>query len=236
MSINGVLNDQISIYGAGRPNMKKKLSVVGRELMSALSFDSNVTISAPLKTSLDSINMLVTFMNSLMNTIIFFLSMISGLLIYSLMISDTEEKTFEFAMLRALGFNTNNIMATIIYQVVLFVVPGMSAALIFSAFGNTAMRHLFYSITGNYSSYALSDGALAYGIVIGTIIPVLANIIPIQNALGKNLRSSLDVSHRKLDGLSISMKKLEDYNMDAQQVLFSACLTTLGVVTYYLCP
>jgi ABC-type antimicrobial peptide transport system permease subunit len=31
------------------------------------------------------------------------------------MISDTEEKTFEFAMLRALGFNTNNIMVTIMY-------------------------------------------------------------------------------------------------------------------------
>ena len=196
MSINGVLNDQISVYGSGRPNMKRHLSAAGTDLMNALSFDSNITISVPLKASLDSINMLVTFMDSLMNTIIFFLSLISGLLIYSLMISDTEEKTFEFAMLRALGFNTNNIMVTIMYQVVLFVIPGMTLGLVSSAFMNTAMRHLLYTLTGNYSTYALSDGALGYGIVIGIFIPVLANIIPIQQALGKNLRNSLDVSHR----------------------------------------
>jgi ABC-type antimicrobial peptide transport system permease subunit len=30
------------------------------------------------------------------------------------MLSDAEEKTYEFGMLRALGFNTNNLMATII--------------------------------------------------------------------------------------------------------------------------
>lgn len=176
--------------------MKRHLSAAGKDLMNALSFDSNITISVPLKASLDSINMLVTFMDSLMNTIIFFLSLISGLLIYSLMISDTEEKTFEFAMLRALGFNTNNIMVTIMYQVVLFVIPGMTLGLVSSAFMNTAMRHLLYTLTGNYSTYALSDGALGYGIVIGIFIPVLANIIPIQQALGKNLRNSLDVSHR----------------------------------------
>ena len=32
------------------------------------------------------------------------------------------------------------------------------------------------------------------------------------------------------------MKKLENYNMDTKQVLFSSCLTILGVTTYYLCP
>jgi ABC-type antimicrobial peptide transport system permease subunit len=30
------------------------------------------------------------------------------------MLSDVEEKTYEFGMLRALGFNTKNIMITII--------------------------------------------------------------------------------------------------------------------------
>ena len=159
--------------------MKKKLSAAGKDLMDVLKFDSNITISAPLKSSLDQINVLSSMMDALMNTIIIFLCMIAGLLIYSLMISDTEEKTFEFAMLRALGFNTNNIMATIIYQVVLFVIPGLSFGLIFSSFLNIVMRHLLYTMTGNYSSYSLSEGATAYGICVGIIIPVFANIVPI---------------------------------------------------------
>ena len=32
------------------------------------------------------------------------------MLIYSLMLSDVEQRTYEFGMLRALGFNTKNII------------------------------------------------------------------------------------------------------------------------------
>lgn len=43
------------------------------------------------------------------------LVMLAILLIYSLMISDIEEKTYEFGMLRALGFLKTNLMHLIIY-------------------------------------------------------------------------------------------------------------------------
>lgn len=52
-------------------------------------------------------------MGSIMSTIVIFLGILSAQLIYSLMLSDVEEKTFEFGMLRALGFNTKNIVTTI---------------------------------------------------------------------------------------------------------------------------
>ena len=39
-----------------------------------------------------------------MSTVVFFLCILSVQLIYSLMISDVEEKTYQYGMLRALGF------------------------------------------------------------------------------------------------------------------------------------
>ncbi len=53
-------------------------------------------------------------MNTILATIIAFLAILCSQLIYSLMLSDVEAKTYEFGMLRALGFNTRNIMITII--------------------------------------------------------------------------------------------------------------------------
>ena len=54
-----------------------------------------------------------TLLNNNLGTIIAFLIILSAQLIYSLMLGDVDEKTFEFAMLRSLGFNTHNIVATI---------------------------------------------------------------------------------------------------------------------------
>lgn len=44
------------------------------------------------------------FIDNLIVSATFLLLMLSVLLIYSLMIGDVEDKTYEFGMLRALGF------------------------------------------------------------------------------------------------------------------------------------
>ena len=72
------------------------------------------------------------------------------------MLSDVEEKTYEFGMLRALGFNTNNIMVTIIIQATLFMVPGVISGIVMSTFLNVGLRHVLYTLTSNYSYYGLS--------------------------------------------------------------------------------
>lgn len=48
--------------------------------------------------------LLGNFVDNLVVSATFLLLMLSVLLIYSLMIGDVEEKTYEFGMLRALGF------------------------------------------------------------------------------------------------------------------------------------
>ena len=48
--------------------------------------------------------MIKVFLVSSMSTVVFFLGILSIVLIYSLMLSDVDEKTYEYGMLRALGF------------------------------------------------------------------------------------------------------------------------------------
>jgi len=58
--------------------------------------------------------MTTVFMNTIMGTIVAFLGILGAQLIYSLMLSDVEDKTFQFGMLRALGFSTKNLVTTIL--------------------------------------------------------------------------------------------------------------------------
>jgi ABC-type antimicrobial peptide transport system permease subunit len=48
-----------------------------------------------------------------MSTVVFFLAILSIQLIYSLMIADVDEKTYQYGMLRALGFHKNGLISLI---------------------------------------------------------------------------------------------------------------------------
>jgi len=175
-------------------------------------------------------------MNTIMSTIVAFLAILSTQLIYSLMLSDVEEKTYEFGMLRALGFNTSNIMTTISIQAMTFSIPGLITGFIVSAILNAVLRYVLYSLTENYYHYWLSVGSVYIGLAIGIIIPMASNIIPIQNALGKNLRSSLDLYHRSAGELMVSVKKLQDMGLSVPQFVLAIMLVVMGVLCYYVAP
>ena len=57
--------------------------------------------------------------------IVFFLCLISFILIYSLMQSDVEERTYEFAMLRTMGLRNKNLMVILLIQSMMFSLPGL---------------------------------------------------------------------------------------------------------------
>ena len=82
-------------------------------IQSKIPIGANITVSTPLKDQLKSAWMIGVFMNSNMGAIVVFLTILSIKLIYSLLISNVEEKTYEFGMLRALGFTTKNVVVTI---------------------------------------------------------------------------------------------------------------------------
>lgn len=165
-----------------------------------------------------------------------FLGIISMQLIYSLMMSDIEDKTYEFGMLRALGFSKTNIIITILYQAVLFIIPGLSAGIVMAWILNVMLRHQVFTITKNYSSYNLSHNAVVIGLCLGIIIPLISNLFPIRRSLGKNLRNSLDLNHRKVGELTIRFTNLGESGLDVNQMVLGLTLVGCGVMSYYVIP
>ena len=95
------------------------------------------------------------------------------------MLSDVDEKTYEFGMLRALGFNTRNVKVTIISQSFFFAVPGLLIGLFMAASGNLAFRHALHTLTKNVNDYTLSSGSVYIAIAIGLGMPLISNYFPI---------------------------------------------------------
>ena len=179
LAINGVLDDQVKTYTGTKANMRNMLSEAGLEMINALTYDANVTITTPLQTQLNTVGLVTVFMNTILATIIAFLAILCSQLIYSLMLSDVEEKTYEFGMLRALGFNTRSIMITIIIQAFFFAIPGLLSGLAVASVLNLGMRGVLYNLTNNSSTYGLSSGSLLVGTSIGILLPLFSNVVPI---------------------------------------------------------
>lgn len=146
-----------------------------------------------------------SFLDTNLISITAFLGVLSSMLIYSLMLSDVEERTFEFGMLRALGFNTKNVMATVFIQAMMFAIPGVLLGLAAAAGMNAGIRYILFTLANNSTNYALTTSSIIIGVLTGIIIPIIANYAPISVALGKNLRTSLDQSRRTGGEITVKM-------------------------------
>lgn len=51
--------------------------------------------------------------------------LLSVIVVYSLMISDVNEQTYQFAMMRALGFTKKHVVVFIVLQAFSFALPGL---------------------------------------------------------------------------------------------------------------
>jgi ABC-type antimicrobial peptide transport system permease subunit len=93
------------------------------------------------------------FLDNMVFSATFILLMLSTLLIYSLMIGDVEEKTYEFGMLRALGFNKRWLVVLLFLEALVFAIPGLALGLLTSYLLNSIVAVIIFGSTLLYSSY-----------------------------------------------------------------------------------
>lgn len=77
-------------------------------------------------------------------TVIVFLGILSSMLVYSLMLSDVDGKTYEYGMLRALGFKKPYLVGMISISSFSFSVPGMVVGILIAYIINIALREAIF--------------------------------------------------------------------------------------------
>ena len=129
------------------------------------------------------------------------------------MLADVDGKTYEYGMLRALGFMKRHLKLMITLNSLYFSIPGLCLGILISYLLNLATREIIFLVAENTLSYKLSTSALVLGITCGLLVPLFANYLPIKAAMSQTLRSSLDLNKRKDDKLGVKVQRLEDLGM-----------------------
>ena len=121
-------------------------------------------------------------------TIIIFLAIIASMLVFSLMLSDVDAKTYEYGMLRALGFKKPYLVTMISINSFTFSIPGMITGILVAFIMNVVLREAIFMEAWNHLDYELSALAVGIGLAFGIIVPFLANYMPIKSTMAQNLR------------------------------------------------
>lgn len=71
---------------------------------------------------------------------------------------------------------------------------------------------------------------------IGITMPIIANLVPIQQALSKTLRDGLNLLRRSISEISVKITKLENIGVSLPELVAAICLVVCGFLTYYVVP
>ena len=236
LTVNAIFSDKFTAYNKNQMDMRHHISEIAGGITSALGQNFFVNINAPVYIIMNSISVAIIFLRDIFIGIMVFLWMLSVLLVYSLMLGNVDERTYEFGMLRALGFQKNNLILVILIQGLLFAIPGVILGLITSYIANNFVAFLFSKYTKLAMPFYLSNFNIIFGVVIGISIPLISSYFPIKKCLADNLKDSLTIFNKKIGDIVVSMIKLENIGVSPTTLISSITLIVIGILTYYVVP
>jgi len=236
LMVNVILDNKVDVYGSTTDHMQSMLIRVSNDIYHILGVETASQPSAPIAVQMVAMQIIKAFLNNIFMAVLVFLFILSVMLIYSLMLADVEEKTYEFGMLRALGLEHQSLLVYLLLYGLSFAIPGVLIGLLVAYFLNNCTAYFMGSYTGLDVEFALNPWAAFLGVVVGLVMPLLAIYVPIKRALTQNLRDSLDLYHRIVSGLSIAILKLEKLGLSPPQLVCAVLFVVIGFMTYYVVP
>ena len=236
LTINAIFKDKYEIYKKDQKSMRHYISDIASEITTLLGYNYQVNLQLPLYSIMSGVEVAKIFLQDIFIGIMFFLWMLCVLLIYSLMLGNVDERTYEFGMLRSLGFKKNNLIYLIIIQGLIFAIPGTILGLTTSYIANNFVAFLFNWYSGLVMPFFLSKSNIIFGIIAGLSIPLISSYFPIKKCLDDNLRETLTIFNKKVGDLVVSIIKLESMGISPTTLIAAITLIVIGLLTYYLAP
>ena len=181
--MNGVLTDQATYYLGSEKEIVEGLNWKAEEIVDALTLQTNQTITEPMATQYKLTSQLNAILSADFMMAIIFLVILVSMLVFSLMLSDVDGKTYEYGMLRALGFKKPYLMAMITINSFYFSIPGCIGGICLAFVMNVFLRQQIFLVAQNTLDYDLSTLAIILGLICGLLMPFISNFFPIRSAM-----------------------------------------------------
>eukprot|EP01028_Stygiella_incarcerata_P000018 TRINITY_DN1002_c0_g1_i6.p1 TRINITY_DN1002_c0_g1~~TRINITY_DN1002_c0_g1_i6.p1 ORF type:complete len:995 (-),score=216.69 TRINITY_DN1002_c0_g1_i6:662-3646(-) len=230
------MDDRISTYTKEIKEMEKDFVHLTNDMSGRMGLDFAASWTFPLYTAILGSQFISLFLEQLFNMVLFLLISLGSMLIYSLLLSETEERTYEFGMLRALGFKGKGVLAIILTKAQAFSLPGIGVGFLFAFLINIVLAHILASYTLTDPDYSIHIRAILVSGAVGIVVPLIANIVPIRRALSKTLRDALDLSHKAFSETVVQITRLENLGLKPWVTSLAIIMVVIGFVVYYVIP
>ena len=125
------------------------------------------------------------------------------------MLSDVDERTYDFAMLRCLGFKNSSLVVLLLMQALMYSIPATGIGFMLLEIFTSGVQIWLYEFADTSLSVSFSTSTYWLGFATGIGVPLLSNILPIRKALGTTLRDALDKSRASVNEQEVQVVRLE---------------------------
>ncbi|KAJ3449553.1 abc transporter permease protein yxdm [Anaeramoeba flamelloides] len=234
--LNILLKDRTTKYLSSGQDLTDYMLAFSNDIMDQIGIDYPGTLTLPVYQTLLGLQFMRYFLDQIFGVTLLILSYLGCSLIYSLLLTDIEEKTYEYGMLRALGMPHRVLIRLLILQSIFFAVPGIVFGLGLSGIINIPIARLLSGFARFEPRYVLSWSSTLLSGLLGLLMPVISNIIPIRRALSNKLRDSLDLYHDTSSDISVTKIKLNRLKISLNGISMSIFMVAAGLIIYYLVP
>ena len=127
----------------------------------------------------------------------------------SLITNHLEEKTYENAMLRTLGWEKSYIVLVFFIKITLFfIIPGFMLAECLLYGFTFAIKNGIEKVLKREIILDFNYLPIVFGILVAYALPVISMISPVINGLAVELRDALDVFRKKTTGVDVQFTKI----------------------------
>jgi ABC-type antimicrobial peptide transport system permease subunit len=92
---------------------KPNFDTVLNKLVSQIGLSEQIEFTSPIMTNMEASSVIEFMLNNVLATVIFFICLLSYILVNSLMQTDVEERKYEFGVLRTLGLRNRSLVTLI---------------------------------------------------------------------------------------------------------------------------
>ena len=176
------------------------------------------------------------FLGLIMNLIIFVLLLLSVILIYSLLMTSVESRTFQVGILRMVGMRRHQLVQFLVFQALSFSVPSILIGLPLAQILSYFVSALFVAIADVKMDVSITLAAIGYAVLLGVSVPIISSLIPIRRALAHNLHAAIDVRRSGLSATKVVLERSTDDRVSPSMIVISLLLLLFGFSIYYLFP
>jgi hypothetical protein len=216
--------------------MRDQLARVSNAVADAIGVGLGVTVTLPVALVLEPLKFLKLFLNQLFGACVLLIIALASMAIYSLLISDVEQSTYEFGMLRALGLDVRSLGVLIAARAAYFTLPSLAIGIALAQLGSLVALSYLYDFIGAERNFAMNEFAAWLAITVGVTMPIIGSYVPTMSALRASLSDSLDVYKQTSASVSVVATRLENLGVSSAQLAVGTGLVFIGFVVYLLIP